>query len=115
MAIIKNTTTALASFINAATEQTTAIEEGDYKMANKYYDKIFKSVAVLKTENTLESLYDLLSNPIVGVRLWAAYFLLPVYEKQAIKVLEGIEKASGIHSLTAETTIKEWRKGNLKL
>ncbi|MEH6305238.1 hypothetical protein RYH73_06265 [Olivibacter sp. CPCC 100613] len=43
-----------------------------------------------------------------------AYYWLAVNEQEGIKVLEEIVKGSGIDSLTAETTLSEWKKGNLK-
>lgn len=113
MTKIKDQQTALAVFIEAAIKQAEATEQGDYKNGNKYYDQIIKSAEFLKKTNSVNILLSLLSNPSVGIRLWAAYFLLPINEKEAIKALQAISKISGIHSLTAETTLKEWQKGNL--
>ena len=78
------------------------------------YNKIVKVVAFLKNENAIDSLLYLLSNPSIGVRMWAASYLLPTHEKEGVETLEKIVKRTDIHSLTAETTLNEWRKGKLK-
>lgn len=54
-------------------------------------------------------------HPSVGVRNLAATYLLSVREKEAVKTLEGAVKRNDIHSFIAETTLSEWRKGNLTL
>ncbi|MBZ4043676.1 DUF2019 domain-containing protein [Flavobacterium hibisci] len=111
---MKNIEIARDVFLESSAKQAEATENGDYKTANKYYDKIIKSANFIKNENEINIFYDYLSNPNVGVRLWSAYFLLPVNEREALKVLKDIVKTNEIHSLTAETTVKEWKKGNLK-
>jgi hypothetical protein len=111
---IKDINTALALFEEAATRHAEATEQGDYKVGNKCYDKIVKVVAFLKNENAIDNLLCLLSNPSIGARLWAASYLLPTHEKEGVEILEEIEKRTDIHSLTAETTLNEWRKGKLK-
>lgn len=111
---MKNIETALEFFLEASVKQVEATEIGDYKSANKYYDRIIKSTNFLKDENAIDRLLDYLSSPYVGVRLWSACFLLPLYEQKGIKILKDIAKTKGIHSLTAETTLSEWKKGNLK-
>ena len=112
---IQNTETALSLFEEAATKHAEATEKGDYKVANKKYDIIVKSVTFLKERNEVERLLDFLTHSSVGVRMAAATYLLPIHEKDAVKILLEISKGPGIHALTAETTISEWRKGNLRL
>lgn len=104
----------MALFQEAATKQAEATENGDYKTANKNYDKIIDIMDYLKRENSVDRLHDFLSAPSVGIRIWAASYLLPTHEKESVKVLQEIEKGEGIHSLTAETTLSQWRIGNLK-
>jgi hypothetical protein len=111
---MENIEIALNIFLESSAKQAEATENGDYKTANKYYDKIIKSANLIKSQNAISNFVDYISNPNVGVRLWSAYFLLPIYEREALKVLKDIVKTNGIHSLTAEATIKEWKKGNLK-
>lgn len=112
---IKNIDTALSIFEEAAIKQAEAIEEGNYKMGNKQYDKIVRAMIFIKSENAVNRLKKFLCYPSVGVRLWAASYLLRVDEKEGTKALEKIAKSSssGIHGLTAETTLSEWKKGNL--
>jgi hypothetical protein len=111
---MKDINTALEIFLEAATKQAEATEQGDYKMANKCYNKIIKAIDFLKRENAIDKLLEYLTDTSIGVRLWSACFLLPIYKEKGIRVLKDIVKTKGIHSLTAETTLSEWKKGNLK-
>lgn len=111
---MKDIKTALEIFEDACIKHSEATEQGDYKTGNKYYDQIVKAVNFLKNENEINTLKKYLSSPSVGVRLWTAYFWLGVDKKEGVKVLEEIVKRADIHSLTAETTLSEWKKGNLK-
>jgi hypothetical protein len=58
---------------------------------------------------------NFLNHKDIGVRLWTATSLLPIYTEDAIETLEQITKVKGIHSLSAEITLQEWRKGNIKI
>ena len=84
-------------------------------MKNQQYANIVKAINFLKEQGEVAALIDCLCHSSAGVRNWAATYLLPVKEKEAIKVLEEIVRKKDIHSLSAETTLSEWRKGNLKL
>ena len=112
---LKNIETALNQFEEAATMHAQATEQGNYKTGNKCYTVISRVIKFLKEENELKKLSSFLNHPSVGVRMWSATYLLPISENEGIKVLERIVGETGIHSLTAETTLIEWRKGNLKL
>lgn len=114
MAKIKDIKTALEIFEEACIQHSEATEQGDYKTANKYYSKIIATIAFLKGENAITSLKDCLSSPFVAVRLWSACYWLPVDEKEGTEILTEIVKSPGINSLTAKTTLSEWKKGNLK-
>lgn len=109
-----NLSSAQGEFVVAATAQAASIEIGDYKKANALHKKIEKIVGVLKESGKLHELRDLLKHNSIGVRLWAAPYLLSLYEDEAISTLQEITKQPGIHSLTAETILSEWQKGNLK-
>ena len=111
---ITNINTALKLFEEASIKQAEATEQGDYKTANKYYDIIIAAATFLKSEKAIDNLMPFLYNPSIGVRLWAACYLLSTHAEEGIKILEEIAKTSGIHSLTAETTLSEWKKGNLE-
>lgn len=111
---IKDLKTALGIFKESSIKQAEATEKGDYKTGNKCYDRITKAANYLKKENAISSLKEFLSSDFVGVRLWAAYYWLSVDENEGTRVLEEIAKSTDIHSLSAETTLSEWKKGNLK-
>jgi trans-aconitate methyltransferase len=110
---IKDIDTALEVFKEAAKVHGEATETGNYKLGNKNYDLIVKAVAYLKELNQTAQLYQLLDNINLSVRIWAATYLLPVDEKDALKVLDEASKGKGIISLNAELTIQEWKKGHL--
>ena len=112
---ITNIATALSLFEEAAIKHAEATEQGDYKTANKSYALIIKAINFLKEHNELTVLLTFLNHTSAGVRSWAATYLLPIKENEAIKVLEDLVKRTDIHSLDAEATLSEWRKGNLKL
>jgi hypothetical protein len=112
---IQETETALSVFEEAATKHAEATEIGDYKIANKNYDLVLKAVLYLKEKNEIDKLFNFLTHSSIGVRMAASTYLLPKHEKEAIKVLSEISRSPGIHALSAETIISEWKKGNLKL
>ncbi len=115
MTKIKDTSTALNLFEEAAINHADATEQGDYKTANKNYAIIVKAIEFLKEQNKRKDLSEFLNHNSIGVRMWAATYLLPVIESEALQVLKKISEEKGIHSFDAEVTISEWKKGNLKL
>lgn len=112
---IESIADALSEFEVAANNHAQSTEQGNYKEANKNYGKIIKAITYLKEHNAINELAIFIGHASVGIRLWASTYLLPVKESEAMKVLQQIVKKGDIHSLTAETTINEWQKGNLKL
>jgi len=115
MTRIKDIETALLKFEEAAVKHAEATENGDYKTGNKNYAVIAKVVVFLKEYDSIEKLTSFLNHKSVGVRMWAARYLLPVVEVEALRILKQIASGTGIHSFTAKTTVSEWEKGNLKL
>lgn len=57
----------------------------------------------------------LLYSESVGARMWAATYLLAIFERNAMQILQSIASSNNIHSLTAKMTIDEWEKGTLVL
>ncbi len=112
---INSIESAMNLFEEYSINHSNALEKGDYKNANKNYDKIIGIVSYLKKENAVDKLSILLSSSNTSVRLAVATFLLPINEKQSKNVLKEIGKTSGLLSLRAETILSEWEKGNLKL
>lgn len=82
---IKDIKTALEIFEDACIKHAEATETGDYKTGNKYYAKIVKVAAFLKSENAMYSLKDYLASTNIGVRLWAAFYWLAIDEKKRLK------------------------------
>lgn len=115
MVKLRDTKTALDKFEEAAKMHAEATEQGDYKIANKCYAIIAKAVLFLKEQNEIQQLSVFLNHNSVSVCGWAATYLLPIAEQEALRVLEQIAGGTGIQSFDAKMTISEWRKGNLKL
>ena len=115
MTKIKDLSAAFALFEESASKHAEATEQGNYRVGNKCYASIVKAIAFIKEQGEIKALLNFLTHPSVGVRIWAATYILPVQEKEGVRVLEQIMKEEGIHSLDAKTTLSEWRKGNLKL
>jgi hypothetical protein len=115
MTTLTDISSGLVLFEESAIRQADATEIGDYKKANKNYNNIIKAVDFIRDKKELLVLVPFLEHRNLGVRLWAATYLLPIREKFAIRTLEEISSGKGIHSLTAETTLDEWQKGNLSL
>lgn len=99
----------------SAAAQSKATETGDYKLGNKYFDKEMKALTYLYQQGHLSDLKIFLNHEDVGVRSFAAYALLPIYEDLCKTVLLDISnKFSNIHGSDAMTILKEWDKGTLK-
>jgi len=115
MTKIINVSSALKVFEEVANLHGLATEQGDYKVANKNYHRIVKSISYLKEHDLMDSLLNYICHSSIGVKMWAATYLLPKHERESLKCLEEIGSIKGIHSLTAKTTLSEWKRGNLKL
>jgi len=111
---IKNLKEALEIFEDAAIKHSDAItQKGSSKIANRNYDKISAVAMYLRENKLLPELSVFYTHSNLSVCLWAAAYLLPVYEEESIKILEEIAKLEGLEAFNAEILIKEWRKGNL--
>lgn len=105
---------ALKLFEDAATKYGEAIRSGKSRIANRNYDLKADIAKYLRKNNSLHELSAFYTHPDISVRLSAAVYLLPVYEKESIKILKEIAKMNGIESFDAEMTVKEWENGNLR-
>ena len=110
---IDNISDALTAFRLAATTQVVATENGDYKKGNNAFDRIIQILKYLKGLGKMNELEALLSDSNVGVRMFAAYGLLPTSPKIAVPVLKEISQREDIHSLTAKMTLEQWEQGTL--
>ena len=104
---MKSIEQALAIFEESAAAQSRATETGDYKLGNKYFDKEMKALTYLYQQGHLSDLKNFLNHEDVGVRSFAAYALLPIYEDLCKTVLLDISnKFSNIHGSDAMTILK---------
>lgn len=110
---IDNISKALTAFRLAATTQVVATESGDYKKGNNVFDRIIQILKYLNRLGKTNELEALLSDSNVGVRMFAAYGLLPTYPKIAVPILKEISQREDIHSLTAKATLEQWGQGTL--
>jgi len=111
-----NITEALAVFESNAKVHTYATENGNYKEANRAYDRIKEAVAFLDEQGGRTELLSLIDSDDVGTRMWAAAHLLPTkFQDEGLRILDIIGMGSGITSSDARTTLQEWRRGNLRL
>ena len=108
-----NISKALTTFHLAAAAQVAATERGDYKKGNNAFDRIIQILKYLKELGKMNELEALLSDSNVGVRMLAAYGLLPTTPKIAVPVLKEISQREDIHSLTAKATLEQWEQNTL--
>lgn len=107
--------TDLNKFVNACTLKGEYEEIGDSKNGNKQYKIIHSIYLLLKKENRLEELIELLDHENPYVRSWAAGYTLQIFPLRAEKILEELtDIKSKPVGFNAEMTLREWRKGNLK-
>lgn len=106
---------ALFLFEEAAINHGHASEKGDYKFGNRNCEIIFEVIQFLKKNNKIISLMIFLDHPSDSVKSWAASYLLPLKESEAVNTLQEISKGKGIIAFSAGITLKEWRKGTLGL
>ena len=88
--------------------------QGDAKRANPFSDQMWALAHIMReTEEGRRGIESLLSHPNRGVRIWAGGQCLAWAPEKAIPVLEELRDNRGFHSLDAEYTIIEYRKGKL--
>ena len=107
--------TVLQSFEEAAYKHSQATKCGDYKSANACFLIIARCAGFLKDNSKTILLANLLGHQDEGVQTWAATYLLPVLEQQALHSLNEIARSAGIQSVDAAMAIKEWNAGRLML
>lgn len=66
----------LLVFFENAEKYGNAILEGNYKEANRAYNKIIKSKNTLVSEDRLDSIYHFINMGSPSVKLWIARYLL---------------------------------------
>ena len=103
-------------YVDAAIAHGEASKIGDYKIANREYDKLTRIYRKLEKDRTLAIaiIHELFQNPNYLVLGWASAHAigLNISIDKAEKTLGEISKRTdiGIVRLTAEMTLKEWKK-----
>lgn len=110
---IDNISKALTDFRLTAAAQAAATECGDYKKGNNAFDRVIHILKYLKGLGKMNELEALLSDSNVGVRMFAAYGLLPISPKIAVPILKEISQREDLHSLTAKATLEQWEQDTL--
>lgn len=108
----------LLVFFENAEKYGNAILEGNYKEANRAYNKIIKSKNTLVSEDRLDSIYHFINMGSPSVKLWIARYLLfnTEYYQESRNILEHIKNSEeNLLSTIAEQTLIAWDKGNLTL
>ena len=105
----------VTNYASAAGMHGKATREGNSDLANRSYEELASVYRLLRDEGERERLLPLLSDADPAVRSWAASHALEFAPEQGVAVLNAL--ASGPPSperLSAQMTLKEWKKGNLK-
>lgn len=105
----------VSNFENFCIQNDVAAQARNSKLANKYAKKIINCYLQLKELGKVNELYKLLKSENENVRLWAATHTLQTNEAEAKRVLEELAAEPGLNAFSAEMTLSEWEKGNLKL
>lgn len=106
----------LFEYVNACIKAEEAQENGDSKNFNKQHRVIQKIRKELKEnqEYGIEKLMPYLEHLSPFVRLETAFSVIPVAPERAKKVLNQLKEIRGLTGYSAEMSLTEWEKGNLK-
>lgn len=89
--------------------------EPSARKANRLFDRMHALSLVLRgTEEGRAGLEAMLGHPNRGVQLSASAVCLAWGSPAAVATLEALSAPRGRHSLIAETTLSEYRQGNLR-
>lgn len=113
---MRNLEKILEEYLNACIKNGEYLDKGDSKNANKQFRIILKIENDLKSKHEfgLEKLLSYLEHPSAYVRLHTATIVIPISPEKAKDVLTELSKGRGTVAFTAEMTLSEWEKGNLK-
>lgn len=106
----------LSDYENACIKGEEAQEQGNSKTANKQQRIIQKIRKELKENEKygLEKLLPYLEHESPFVRLKTAFSVIPIAPERAREVLIQLKEIRGLTGYSAETTLSEWEKGNIK-
>ncbi len=102
-------------FTEACIEKGKFEEVGNSKDGNKQYIIIHSAYLSLVKDNRLNELLVLLNHENPYVKLWAAGYTLQIAPVQAEKALLEVDELDENVGFGAEMTLREWRKGTLKV
>jgi hypothetical protein len=106
----------LGQYAQAAAQHGAATEAGDDKAANTAARKIgslHREIQALGVDAE-RHLLTLLGDNDCGVRLWAAAHTLGLAPTEAAEVLKGLARLpKSLIAVSAEMTLREWRRGTL--
>ena len=104
-------------FIEFARQHGRATCEGDAPATNRAYKNLITALHEIKRtpDNGESFLLASLTNSDLSVVKWAALYLLPLREAEAVAALERVA-GSGIPRIAfgAKMTLSEWRAGRLR-
>lgn len=105
------------AFVEHATAHRDLFVEGDVKASNRAHDKLIKVAVQFRQlpDRGEHMLRELIRSTNESVLVWAAYFMLTLDAKLAVKTLRDIAKTteSATIGITCDTTLQEWRAGRL--
>ena len=105
---IRNIEDAIKIIINTSILHVQASSEGNYRLANKNFDKREKALEYIKQNNEFKKLSSLLISSLDEVRLYAAQIYINTeFNEDAINVFKELKDKTGIISLIAKTNLME--------
>lgn len=114
MKAYKNLTEAFEAFKKNAIEHGLCTMSGESKRGNKCYKNIMDSIRYITVNKQYAGFKTMLKDINPSLRIWAAYALLHVDTKEAVKTLKAIAKSEeGIMAFNAEMTLEEFKNGNI--
>ena len=86
----KDLAEAFDSFKKNAIEHGLCTMSGDYKHGNKCYKSIINAIRYVVSKEKHEGFKPMLEDANISVRIWAAYALLHIDTKDAVKALRDV-------------------------
>jgi hypothetical protein len=105
-------------FIESARQHGFYTHEGNPRATNKAHDRVVAAREGLRArpDKGRQFLSACLADDDPAVATWAAFYLLPFRDAEAIETLERVARSDvGPVAFDAEMTLKEWRAGRLKI
>ena len=107
----------VSDYRRAAIAHKTAKRAGDHRTANRAYGRLAKITIELRDRNEDEQtrFLELMDDPDIGVKLWAATHALEFAPARAEQVLKALAAGpESLEEMEARIVLEEWRKGRLR-